>query len=124
MEMSPSGEAASCRDTQEIPNILWNPKVRYRVHKSPPLVPILSQINTVHTAPSYLRPTLILSTYLCLGLPIGLFPSGFPTKILYTFLLSPIRIIIIIIIMEFKVTYLLMKTQIRCYLNAYKLLLL
>ena len=32
---------------------------------------------------------LILSSYLCLGLPSGLFPSGFPTKTLYTPLLSP-----------------------------------
>jgi hypothetical protein len=34
---------------------------------------------------------LILPTYLRLGLPSGLFPSGFPTNILYAFLFSPIR---------------------------------
>jgi hypothetical protein len=32
-----------------------------------------------------------LSINLRLGLPSGLFPSGFPTNILYAFLLSPIR---------------------------------
>jgi hypothetical protein len=91
IELSPSWEATSCAATQEFPNILWNPKVHYYVHNSPPLVPILSQINPVHTTPPYLRSILILSTHLCPGLPSGLFPSGFTTNILYAFLFSPMH---------------------------------
>ena len=40
--------------------------------------------------PTSWRSIPILSTHLCLGLPSGLFPSGFPTKTLYTPLSSPI----------------------------------
>jgi len=41
--------------------------------------------------PTTWRSILIFSSHLHLSLPSGLFPSGFPTKTLYTPFLSPIR---------------------------------
>jgi hypothetical protein len=55
MELNPSWEAANFAATQEFRSILWNPKVHYRVHKSPQPVPILIQINPIHTIPPYLH---------------------------------------------------------------------
>ena len=86
MEQSP-WEANRFLASQGIPRISCNPKVRYHIHKCLPPVPVLSQIDPVHAPhPAYWRSILILPLpcHLLLGLPIGLFPSEFPIKILCT----------------------------------------
>jgi len=53
MEQSPSWEANSCSDDQEIAPFLCYLKVHDPVHKNPPIGPVLTHMNPVHNSPPY-----------------------------------------------------------------------
>jgi len=72
MEQSPSSETNWFAASQEIPRILWNPKVYYCIHKCPPPVSIMSQLDPVHTPTSH-----FLKIHLNIILP---FVSGSPQR--------------------------------------------
>ena len=92
MVQSPCWEANWFAASQEIPRISRNPKVHYRTHKPPPPVSILGQPNPVHIPTSHLleiHPNIIHPS--TPRSPQWFFPSGFPSKTLYTPFASPIR---------------------------------
>ena len=78
MVQSPSWEANWFAAGQDIPPITALTSVR---HLS---LSWASPIQSIYPHPASWRSLLILYTSLRLGLPSGLFPSGFPTKTLYT----------------------------------------
>ena len=93
MQQSPSLEANRSSANQEIPRILWNPKVHTAFTSARHLSLSSSRsIQSMSPQPTSWISILILSSHLRLGLPRGLFLSGFPTKTLYTLLLSSYKL--------------------------------
>jgi hypothetical protein len=90
IEQSSSWEAKRFADSQEIHHILRNPNVHYCITSTRHLSITWASSNPLH-APNTTswRSIIILYSRLRLGLPSGLFLSSFPTKTLYTPLLSP-----------------------------------
>jgi hypothetical protein len=93
MEQSPSWEANSHSASKEIPCLLWNPKVHYCVNKSLSLVPVLSQMKLVHTFRLCFPKIPSNVTFPSMPRSFEWFLTpGFLTKILYAFLVSPMRV--------------------------------
>jgi hypothetical protein len=58
------GEANRFSASQQIPHILWNPKVNYRIHNCPSAFLNLRQLDQVYTSPSH-----FLKIHLNINLP-------------------------------------------------------
>lgn len=101
MYVSITQETDSSDSNQELPSILWYPKVHYHFHKSLPFVPALCRSNSVLKTSSYfafVRLNIICPPTSCFALLLIYARSYFPIRATYpTLLILPDLIIRIII---------------------------
>ena len=92
MVQSPSWEANWFAASQEIPEFHGTRRFITALTSVRQLsLSWASPTQSIYPHHTSCRSVVVLSTYLRLGLPSGLLPSGFPSKTLYTPLSSPIR---------------------------------
>jgi hypothetical protein len=91
MDQSPSWEAVDTQLVKKLPVLVYSTRRFITVitrfnHWS------LTWASWIHSIISHLTSlrSILIYLHLQLGLPSGLFPSGFPIKILYPFLISPV----------------------------------
>ena len=81
MEQITYWEANRFSASQKISHFLWNPKVHYHIHKCPPPVTILSQIDPVRAPTShFLKIHLNIISHLRLVFQMVFFPQVSPPK--------------------------------------------
>ena len=93
-EHSPFWQVCSSSPNKAIRPLLYNSKVHYHVHKSPPLVTVVSQINPLHPSPrtSVFEIKFDITSLFTSRSSQCFFPARFRTKILFAFLFFLIRV--------------------------------
>jgi hypothetical protein len=72
----PTHPPTSYSDIQEIPRLLWNPKIHCRVHESPSLLPVLSQKKVKVKLPLRIATHNAMKTYWGVGVELHLLTSA------------------------------------------------
>jgi len=90
-QLKPSWEVNSYATSQKIPHILWNTRFIAMFATAHHMSLSWAKfIQPMSSYPLYFKSILISSFQILTGLPNSLIPSGFHTKILYSFFFSPI----------------------------------